>query len=178
MVYLIMADGFEEIEALTVVDVLRRGGVEIKTVGLNGKTQTGAHKISVGMDISIDGVDKENMEMVILPGGGGYVNLENSDKVQAILDYANEKELYLAAICAAPSILGNKGFLKGHKATCYPGFEKNLKGAEKVSDRAVVSGRFITANGPGSSIAFAYEILKILKGKDIADKTVSAMQYE
>lgn len=176
MVYLIMADGFEEIEALATVDVLRRGGVDIKTVGLNGKTQTGSHNIPVGMDITIDEINKNDMEMVILPGGGGYVNLEASDKVQAILDYANEKELYIAAICAAPSILGNKGLLQGHKATCYPGYEKYLKGAEKVADRAVVSGRFITGNGPGSSIAFAYQILKLLKGKDIADKVVSAMQ--
>lgn len=177
MVYLLLTDGFEETEAITTVDVLRRAGVDVKTAGLDAEVLTGAHGIKVFADILIDDICEENMTALILPGGGGYVNIERSQKALSLIDYAYKRDLYLAAICAAPSILGKKGILKGRRAVCYPGFEKYLEGAELCDEKAVVSGKIVTANGPGSSIAFAYEIVKLLKGKDAADKVVSAMQY-
>lgn len=177
MVYLLLMDGFEEIEAIATLDILRRGGVQVQTAGIDGTKQTGAHGVAVEADISIDDADKDAMEMLILPGGGGHVNLDNSPKVHALIDCALEKGIYIAAICASPSILGKKGILKGHTATCYPGFEKYLEGAELSDKKAVVSGNIITANGPGSAVEFGYELLKILKGKDTADDILRAMQY-
>lgn len=177
MVYLLLMEGFEEIEALSAVDVLRRGGAEVRTAGIDGIEQTGAHGIKVHADITIDEIDRDAMEMLVLPGGSGHVNLDRSAKVHELINYAAENGRYLAAICASPSILGKKGLLKGHKAVCFPGFEKYLDGAEILNTRTAVSGKFITANGAGSAIAFGYELLKILKGGDIADSVVSSMQY-
>lgn len=177
MVYLLLMEGFEEIEALATVDVLRRGGAEVVTAGIDGKEQTGAHGIKVCADITIDDIDRDAMEMLVLPGGSGHVNLDKSDKVHNLIDYAAENDKYIAAICASPSILGKKGLLRGHRAVCFPGFEKYLEGAEVLDTRTAVSGKFITANGAGSAIAFGYELLKILKGAEAADKVVSSMQY-
>ncbi|MCH5185080.1 MAG: DJ-1/PfpI family protein [Oscillospiraceae bacterium] len=177
MVYLLLMDGFEEIEALATVDVLRRGGVEVCTAGLGGKVLTGAHDITVHADITLEEINKDDMSMLILPGGAGHVNLDNSPEVHSLIDFAAQKDIHIAAICASPSILGKKGLLKGHKAVCFPGFEKFLDGAEVLSERTAVSGRFITANGAGSAIAFAYELLKILKGEETARNVVSSMRY-
>lgn len=177
MVYLLLMEGFEEIEALSTVDVLRRGGVQVRTAGIDGGEQTGAHGIKVHTDITIDEINKSDMSMLILPGGSGHANLDKSPKVHELIDFAAENDIYLAAICASPSILGKKGLLRGHKAVCFPGFEKYLDGAEILNTRTAVSGRFITGNGAGSAIAFGYELLKILKGEKIADDVVSSMQY-
>lgn len=120
MVYVFMADGCEEIEALAPVDMLRRGGVEVTTVGVTGKTVTGSHNISVNTDISLEEVNLSDIEAVVLPGGmPGTLNLEKNEKVQEIVEYAYDKKLLICAICAAPSILGHKGYLKDKKATCF-----------------------------------------------------------
>jgi protein deglycase len=171
MVYIFLADGFEEIEALTVVDVLRRGDVDIKLVGLDGKTEaTGRSSITVKTDMTIKDIDKKSIEMIVLPGGAGTSLLENDIEVGNIIDFCCDKKLWIAAICAAPSILGKRGLLKDNRATCYPGFEKYLNNSKISRDSVVVSSNFITSKGPGTSFDFAFEILSVLKGDEIAKR--------
>lgn len=175
MFYLFLADGFEEIEALATVDILRRGGVDILTVGTSGDEIEGAHGIRIKADISIDLVEPDKMEGMILPGGiPGTPNLEKNDKVQALLDFSMQNGLWICAICAAPSILGKKGFLNGKKATCYPGFEETLTGA-KIGEGVCVDGNIITGQGAGKSLDFAFAILDAL-GKN-ADELRKGMLY-
>ena len=148
MIYVFLADGFEEIEALTPVDVLRRAGFDVKTVGVTGKTVTGSHNIPVVADITIEEVTDKDLQGVILPGGmPGTLNLENNDTVQQFADLAVKKGLLLGAICAAPSILGHKGILNGKNATCFPGFEESLIGAYVQDAFVVTDGNIITGKG-------------------------------
>lgn len=177
MVYLLLADGFEEIEALTTVDILRRSGIDIKTVGISNKIQAGAHNIPVICDIEINEVDKNNISMLILPGGAGYELLDASNEVHGLINYCITNKIYISCICAAPSIIGKKGFLEGKKAVCYPGFEKFLYGAEVLDTKTAVDGLFITGKGPGASADFAFEIVKILKNSETADKLKGMMCY-
>ena len=134
MVYLFLADGFEEIEALCVLDILRRAGVEIKTVGVSGKIANGAHQIPVTCDITQNELDvNADFDMIILPGGlPGAHNLNDSPVVDAMISKAVQNDKFICAICAAPYVLGIRGVLKGKKATCYPGFEDKLTGAQAV----------------------------------------------
>lgn len=182
MFYCFLAQGFEEIEAITTVDMLRRAGVEVMTVCVDGNSDNkveGAHGISVLADIGLDEIDYENIEGVILPGGmPGTVNLEMSGKVQEAIDFCNDNDLYLFAICAAPQILGHKGLLEGKNATCYPGFETELKGAELSTLPAVKDGKVITAKGPGATVDFAAEIIKELKGEKVAVELKESMQCQ
>ena len=134
MVYLFLADGFEEIEALTPVDLLRRAGVSVKTVGVTGKCVTGSHKIKVEADVTIDEAIRDlsdasvELEMIVLPGGmPGAKNLDESEGVDRFIKEALSRDAYLAAICAAPMVYGKRGLLEGRDATCYPGFEKYLE---------------------------------------------------
>ncbi len=180
MIYVFLAEGFEEIEALIPVDVLRRGGVTVKTVGLGLKTVVGAHAIPVVCDLTESEVvlDK-TLEGIVLPGGmPGTLNLEKSSVVNTFIDYAVENNLLVSAICAAPSILGHKGLLNGRSATCYPGFEKDLTGASTKVESVVKDGNFITAKGPGAAADFAFELLKYLKGDKKAEEIKQAMCYE
>ncbi|MCR4594044.1 MAG: DJ-1/PfpI family protein [Clostridiales bacterium] len=157
MIYLFLAEGFEEVEALSPLDVLRRAGVEIKTVGIGGKTVKGSHHIPFICDLGESDVKLDaNLRGIILPGGmPGTINLENNQTVQTAIDYCYEKDLLIAAICAAPSILGHKGIInKDSKAVCFPGFEDSLGGA-LISDSFVCEdGNIITAKGMGSAIEF------------------------
>lgn len=167
MVYVFLADGFEEVEAICPVDILRRGGIEVKTVGVGGKTVTGAHGIRVVADITADEAVFENTEAVILPGGmPGTLNLKKDSVVNSFIDYAVKNELILAAICAAPSILGQKGILKGKRAVCYSGFEKELVGAEVLDIPAVREGNIITACGAGAAAEFGFLLLEALCGDE------------
>ncbi len=178
MIYTILADGFEEIEALAPVDILRRGGVDVQTVSIMpSKIVMGAHNIPVEADIMINDVIPEEMEMLVLPGGGGHALLDASNEVHALINYCIVHNLYIAAICASPSILGKKQILDGKKATCYPGFEKYCYGADMVSDKVVTDGKIITGKGPGAASEFGFEILSILKGTDIAKNLKDEMQY-
>lgn len=177
MVYVMFADGFEETEAIEPIDILKRGGVDVVTVGVKDKTVTGAHGITIITDIGIEEVDPENMELLMLPGGMGHEILDASNEVHGLINYAVANELYIAAICAAPSILGKKMLLEGKKATCFPGYEKYLYGADVVSDKAVVDGKFITAKGAGAAADFGFEILTVLKSRETADKVKEIMQY-
>lgn len=177
MVYVMFADGFEETEAIEPIDILKRGGVDVVTVGVKDKTVTGAHGITIITDIGIEEVDPEKMELLMLPGGMGHEILDASNEVHGLINYAVANGLYIAAICAAPSILGKKMLLEGKKATCFPGYEKYLYGADVVSDKAVVDGKFITAKGAGAAADFGFEMLTVLKNRETADKVKEIMQY-
>lgn len=177
MVVVFLADGFEEIEALSVVDVLRRADINVVTVGIGGKSIRGAHDIIVYADIEDSNIKPDKLKAVVLPGGmPGTVNLENSDIVQHFIDVAIERNLPVCAICAAPSILGHRGLLNGKKAVCYPGFEKDLTGAVISSDKVVRDGQFITAKGAGVALDFSLEILSVLLSKEHALKIAKSMQ--
>jgi len=169
-----LIDGFEEIEAVATIDILRRGGVYVRSVSLTGKrTVIGKHKIAVISDYLFDEVDFENTLMLILPGGTVEIN-EHEGLKRQILNFA-EKGKLIAAICAAPMVLGGLGLLKGKKTTCYPGFEKYLIDAEIVETPVVVDGNITTARAAGFTYDFALELLKQLKGKDVADDVASKM---
>lgn len=173
-VYLFLADGFEEIEALTPVDLLRRAGVPVTTVGVTGKTVVGAHGISVVADVT-DGEARQMLEggeapaMVILPGGmPGAKNLDESSLVDSFIEAALREDAYLAAICAAPMILGKRGLLKGKKAVCYPGFEEYLTGATVLDTPAVRDGKIITGRAMGAATAFALLLVSAMVGEEQA----------
>ena len=172
MIYLFLAEGFEEIEALTPLDVLRRAGLEIKTVAVGeSKTVKGAHGIEVVADIAESELENDVPEAIILPGGmPGTTNLEESAKVIEALSRAMMNGSLVCAICAAPSILGISGYLKGRKATCYPGFEQYLDGAELVNERVVRDGNIITSKGMGCAAEFALCIVEALISKQKADE--------
>lgn len=177
MVYLFLADGFEIIEAMSPIDMLRRADIEIKTVGVTGKTVTSSCNIEVNADITIDEFEYKNADAIILPGGGdGVINLEKNSVVQSVIDKAVEDDIYICAICAAPSILGNKGILNGVEATAFPSFMKYLDDAVVSDNFVVTDGKFITARGAGVSVDFGLEIVKALAGKDKADSIRKTIQ--
>ena len=178
MIYVFLADGFEELEALAPIDILRRAGVEVKTVGVTGKTVTGSHAVPFVCDITLEDTTTSNLKGVILPGGlPGTTNLEANDTVQKFIDFAAENNLLIAAICAAPSILGHKNLLNGKNATCYTGFEKELLGAKTINQKVVKDGNIITAYGAGAAAEFGFSILESLKGAETANKILKQMRY-
>lgn len=169
MVYLFLANGFEEIEALCPLDLLRRAGIAVTTVGIGGDTLTGAHGISVRADIPDTMYRDSRPEMIILPGGmPGASNLDASHTVEAALRAASRNGGYLAAICAAPMVLGKRGYLEGKRATCFPGFEEFLNGADVVTDGVVTDGTVITARGMGVALDFGLALVAALKDSDTA----------
>ncbi len=179
MIYVFLANGFEEVEALTPVDVLRRGGVDVKTVGIGGKTVTGSHGISVLADLEESEMDVASLSGVVLPGGmPGTKHLDASETVKTALAAADKKGVLIAAICAAPSVLGHAGLLDGKRATCFPGFEGELTGATLCHDVAVTDGNVITGKGAGAALPFALAILSYLKGAEIAAGVKAALQCE
>lgn len=178
MIYVFFASGFEEIEGLAVVNILRRAKLAVTTVGIGAKCVTGSHNITVCCDTQDDEVSPtDSVEAVILPGGmPGTKNLESSACVQAFIDFAAQNNRIIAAICAAPSILGHKGLLDGREVVCFPGFEKELGGAT-VSDRYVcVSGNIITAKGMGASIDFAIAVAAEFIGPSAAASLRESLQ--
>ncbi len=179
MVYVFLADGFEEIEALAPVDFLRRVGVSVKTASLKGKTAIGAHNIEVVADINIDDVTlNEDVEAVILPGGmPGSQNLYECVKVHEAIDYAINNNKLVCAICAAPFILGRKGLLKNKKATCFPGFEDELVGALVQNQGVVKDGNIITAQGAGVAWEFGEKIASELVGSEKSQKILLGLQW-
>lgn len=168
MVYVFLAEGFEEVEALAPIDMLRRAGVSVTTVGVTGKVVTGSHGVPVTADITQDALQLDvSLEMIVLPGGmPGTLNEEKSETVQAAIAYCVKNDRYIAAICAAPSILGHCGILQGKKAVCYTGFEKELKGAEIGSQGVVVDGKIVTARGAGVAVDFGLTLVGILLGAE------------
>jgi len=178
MIYVFLADGFEEVEALVPVDMLRRAGAEVKTVGVTGKVVTSSHNVPVTADITKEEISlNSSLELIVLPGGmPGSNNLEADETVQKAINYCTENDIFVSAICAAPKILGHKGLLKGRKATCFPGFENDLIGAELTGLPAVRDGKFITGKGAGAAFTFGAEMLKALYGTEKADDICKKMQ--
>lgn len=179
MVYVFLAEGFEEIEALSTVDVLRRANIPVKTVGVSAREILGAHSISVKADLMIDGVVQEEITALVLPGGmPGAANLKNSAELAELLIFAKKEEKILAAICAAPLVLGNLGLLEGKKATCYPGFENELKGANIQNQKVCIDGNVITACGPAAALEFSLALVQKIADKETADKIRKGMLLE
>ena len=174
-----LADGFEEIEGLTVVDILRRAGIDISMISINGKKKvTGAHGIALDTDEDIVQCDLDKLDMLVLPGGmPGTTNLAACEKLTEALKKADQDKRGLAASCAAPSVLGDLGFLKGKKAVCYPGFESRLTGAEVLAVPVVTDGHITTSRGMGTAIAFALELTKRLKDEETAKQVGRSIIY-
>jgi 4-methyl-5(b-hydroxyethyl)-thiazole monophosphate biosynthesis len=172
-----LVDGFEECEALVPLDMLRRADIEVQTVGIETTRVTGAHDITVTADIDEEEVELDDaLDMVILPGGPGHQALGKSQLVKDALDFCDENGRFIAAICAAPSILGMLGLLEGKKATCFPGYEDHLLGAEVVTDLVLRDGHFITAKGAGAALEFGFALIAALKGKPKAEQVWQSMQ--
>ena len=175
MVYVFLAEGFEEIEALTAVDVLRRAGVAVTTVGVTGKTVSGSHKIPVTADVTADealaALAAGTPEMIILPGGmPGANNLNSSKVVDAFIRKCADEDAYIAAICAAPFLLGERGLLKGRMATCFPGFEGRLEGAEYYDCDVIRDHNIITGRAMGAATEFALELVAAICGDEASEK--------
>lgn len=180
MVYVFLANGFEELEALAPIDILRRAGVEVVTVGVDSTEITASHKVVFNADTTVDKITLDDkLEMIVLPGGmPGTLNLENNDYVQAAIDYCVKNDKYVSAICAAPSILGHKDLLKGRNAVCFPGFEKDLEGAEIAEIGVAEDGKFITAKGAGVCIEFALKLVEKLVSAEKADEIKRGIQCQ
>ena len=173
MVYILLANGFEEIEALTQVDYLRRAGIDIVTVGIEGECITGAHSIPVICDTTIDKAAKfsDRLDMVILPGGlGGVDGISKCGTALEMIRYCAENDKFIAAICAAPTILSKMGLLRGKHAVCYPAMLSELEGCCNTSGRVAVDGKFITAAAAGVSEEFAFALIEVLCGTEAAQK--------
>lgn len=175
-----MAEGCEEIEALTVVDMLRRAGIEVAMISVSGKKEVkGSHNITFMTDIPAEYMDFDMLDGVVLPGGmPGTINLKESEIVQKIIgQFADENKL-VSAICAAPSVLGEAGLLKGKKATSYLGFEDKLLGATVVTDAVAVDGNIITSRSMGTAIPFSLEIIRFLLGDEAVAKLSDSIVFE
>jgi 4-methyl-5(b-hydroxyethyl)-thiazole monophosphate biosynthesis len=166
----LLADGFEEIEAITVIDVLRRAGVECTTVGVGSATPTGSHAIAVRVDAEIGDVDDDaRFDVVVLPGGlPGATHLRDDERVQALVRRQHARGGQLAAICAAPIALAKAGVLAGRRVTSYPGFQTQLGAVEYVDDAVVADGSIVTSRGPGTALRFALALVERLVGVDAA----------
>ncbi len=182
MIYCFLADGFEEIEALATVDVLRRAGFSVQTVSVNGtKFVTGSHNIKVEADIQSADIDINSTECAIYPGGmpGSETLSSGEDKTPTkVAKYCAENGILIGAICAAPLVLGRLSLLENKKATCYPGFETELKGATYTGEKVTVDGNLVTGRGPGCSLDFAFELVSILKDQETALQIRKAMQCD
>ena len=178
--YIFLADGFEEIEGLTVVDILRRAGVEIQMVSIMGRKElTGSHGIPVVADAVFEEVDFSDGTLFVLPGGmPGTKRLAAHGGLAAFLKEKNAEGKRLAAICAAPSVLGELGLVEGHRATCYPGFENQMKGADCRGDGVVTDRLISTGRGMGWAIDLGLELIRILVSENEAEKIRKAIQYE
>jgi 4-methyl-5(b-hydroxyethyl)-thiazole monophosphate biosynthesis len=172
-----LAEGYEEIEAVTIVDVLRRAGAQVTTVHLKANPVTGSHSIRITADASIDSAAVGDYDCIALPGGmPGSENLKNDPRVLDLVRELAAAGKITAALCAAPMVLGAAGVLQGKRATCYPGFEDFMTGARHVGDPVVRDGAIITARGPGCAIPFALELVSALGARDAAENLKESMQ--
>ena len=178
MIYVFLAEGFEELEAVAPIDILRRAELNVATVGVGRKTVTGSHGIPIVVDvIDCEIAPDENCEGIILPGGmPGTLNLEKNETVQKFIDYAVENNLIIGAICAAPSILGHKGVLNGKKAVCYDGFETQLFGAEIGDTPVCQDGNIITAVGAGAALEFGFKLTEAFLNSKNANRIKESMK--
>ena len=171
MVYMLLGTGFEETEAIAPLDLLRRAGIQVQTVGLNGKVIYGSHGIGVEADIEIGQLLLEDLEMIILPGGlGGVASIRACSRAMEAVRYAYENDKYTAAICAGPTVLADLGIPDGKDATCYPGCEGQMGNANMVCSAAVTDGKLITGTSAGCAIPFGLALISALKGQTEADR--------
>lgn len=179
MVYIILGTGFEEIEAVAPCDILRRGGVPVQFAGVGGTLITGGNGITVQADVSVEDMDLAHMDMIVLPGGmGGVRSMLASETVLRAVRYAYENDRYVAAICAAPTILAKLGITDGKNATCYPGMEDEMGAAHMQPVPAVRDGRLLTGRAPGAALDFGYLLLETMKDPETAKGVRSGMVYE
>ena len=171
MVYMLLGTGFEETEAIAPLDLLRRAGVDVQTVGINGKVIYGGHGIGVEADITLDEVDVSDLEMVILPGGlGGVASARASKKALELLSFAWNNDKFVAAICAGPTVLADLGITSGKHATCYPGCESGMGDARIAENAATVrDGKLITGTSAGCAVKFGLALIEALKGQQAAN---------
>ncbi len=179
MIYEFLAIGFEEVEAIAPVDLLRRAGKEVQTVSVTGgKTVNGAHGIPVVADLLFEEADFSDAELLMLPGGmPGTTNLGAHEGLCALLKEQSAKGGRIAAICAAPTVLGALGILEGKKATCYPGCESGMSGAFPQTDTVVTDGNITTSKGPGTAVAYGLELVRLLYDEKTANELADAFQY-
>lgn len=180
MIYVFLAQGFEEVEALAPIDLLRRCGKEVITVGVNDNIIVGSHNIPIVTDTITQEIKLDDtLEMIILPGGmPGTINLENNPAVQETIDFCVKNDKFIGAICAAPSILGHKGILKNKKAVCFEGFENQLEGADVSKDSVMADGNIITARGAGVAVQFGLKLVEVLISKERSDTLKAAILCE
>ncbi len=177
MVYVLLGTGFEEIEAIAPVDILRRAGVPVMTVGVNGKVVYGAHNVGVEADVELGQMDLTQLDMIVVPGGlGGVTAVRASREAIEALRFAWENDKYVAAICAGPTVLADLGITAGKKATCYPGCEGGMGNATVISDASSVQdGKLITSASPGCAVAFGLALVAALKGEAAANTVAEAL---
>lgn len=171
MVYVMLGTGFEEIEALAPVDLMRRAGIDVLTVGINGKIVTGGHGIGVQADISLEEMDLTSLEMIVLPGGlGGVASIRASAQTLDAVKFAHENDRFVAAICAGPTVLADLGITDGRHATCYPGQSGNMGGAVLEEKAAVRDGKIITGASAGCAVEFGLTLIEALRDTETAEK--------
>jgi len=173
-----LTEGFETVEAFAVIDILRRAGVTVDIISISDNLDVvSAQKIAVKAEYTLDGYDFSDTDMIFLPGGPGTKNYEKNEVFLSIVKEFYNKNKEIAAICAAPSVLGHLGILKGKRATCFPGYEKDLYGAEVVSEKVVTDGKITTAIGMGASIEMGLELVRVLMGEEMKDKIAKSTQF-
>ena len=172
MVYMLLGTGFEETEAIAPLDLLRRAGVSVMTVGVNGKTVYGSHKIGIEADIELGEMDLTDMDMIVLPGGlGGVASVRASEPALEALRFAWDNGKFVAAICAGPTVLADLGITDGKNCTCYPGCESGMGSANMIENAAAVrDGRLITGTSAGCAIPFGLKLIEALKGTEEAER--------
>lgn len=179
MIYFFMADGFEEIEAISPIDILRRAGANVKTVGVTGKTVASTRGVRMLTDIEPRDMDLTKAEMIVLPGGmPGTDHLKESEIVDSAIDFCKGNDVYIGAICAAPSILAAKGMLEGEKASCHPAVENIMHNAVVSKDNVSISGKIITSRGAGTALDFGFALCEALFGKEKADNIKKDICYD
>ena len=172
-----LAPGFEEIEAVTIIDLLRRAQINVTTAALEDNPVIGAHNITVAADINIKNAETYNFGCIALPGGmPGSNNLKENSDVISLIKKINKSGGIVSAICAAPIVLGRAGILAGKKAVCFPGFEKELTGAIISNSFIEIDGNILTAKGPGCAISFSLKLIELISGKEISDKVRDNLQ--
>lgn len=179
MIYVFLANGFEDMEAIVSIDVLKRTGFEVKTVGIGEKKVISSGNITMFADMTVNEIRTENIDAIVLPGGmPGTKNLNACKEVLDVIKYCFDNDILIGAICAAPMILGGMGLLRNKKACCFPGFEPFLEGASLSNDIVCRSGNIITAKGPGVALDFAFSLVETLCGKETLRNLMSEMQIE
>ncbi len=179
-VYEFLATGFEDIEALIPLDIMRRAGVDFRTVSITGDLYVeSAHGVSIKADMLIEDADMSDADLIMLPGGlPGATNLNAHNGVKKAIIEQNARGKMIGAICAAPMVLGGIGLLQGRRATCYPGFEKYLEGAEYTHELCTVDGNITTGEGPAAALPYAYTLLAALTDRQTADQVAEGMMYK